>query len=258
MADNTPSVSIIIPAYNAARFIAATLDSVLAQTYSQWQTMVVLDIKSTDATEDIVRSYANRDARIFLIQSPMAQGVTANRNIGLDNATGDFIAFLDADDQWMPKKLEKQMALMQEKNCPFSYTGQENIDMEGGRVLSSIPGAIATSYNDLLANNRMACSSVMVHRDFLGIVRFEENLAEDMVLWLKLLKRIPYACGVVEPLLRYRVVMGSRSANKVELAKNRWFIYRDIERLNFINSAWYFFRYAVSGYFKLRAITPRK
>lgn len=253
MSDNFPSVSVIIPAYNAARFIAQTLDSVIAQTYPHWQILLILDIKSSDTTEEIVREYAERDARIHLIQSPAAKGVTANRNIGLDMVKNDFIAFLDADDQWMPEKLQNQIALMAEKNCPFSYTGQENIDMEATQVLLRIRGAQKTSYTDLLANNRMACSSVMVRRDFIGNFRFEENLAEDMVLWLKLLKRIPYACGIAEPLLRYRVVMDSRSANKIDLAKNRWFIYRHIEKLNVLSSAWYFLHYAITGYLKSRA-----
>lgn len=248
-----PLVSVIIPAYNAARFIAVTLESVIAQTYSQWQVLVILDSKSSDNTEAIIRDYELRDSRIHLIQSPLAKGVTANRNIGLDKAETDYIAFLDADDQWLPQKLEKQLALMVEQKCPFSYTGQENIAMDNGEMLTVIPGAPTTSYNDLLANNRMACSSVMVRRNFLGDLRFEENLAEDMVLWLKLLKQIPYACGVAEPLLRYRVVIGSRSANKLDLAKNRWFIYRHIEKLGLLSSTWYFLNYAVTGYLKSRA-----
>jgi teichuronic acid biosynthesis glycosyltransferase TuaG len=252
VSDNLSSVSIIIPAYNAARFIAATLDSVIAQTYPHWQALVVLDNKSSDTTEIIVRGYAQRDSRIHLIQEPKAQGVTVNRNIGLDRAEGDYIAFLDADDQWLPEKLTRQLALMREKKCLFSYTGQENIRMENNESFKLILGFPTTSYADLLANNRMACSSVMVRRDFLGSLRFEENLAEDMVLWLKLLKKIPYACGVVDPLLRYRVVIGSRSSNKVELAKNRWLIYRQIERLSLLSSVWYFLHYAVSGYLKSR------
>jgi glycosyltransferase involved in cell wall biosynthesis len=249
----SPQVSVIIPAYNAARFISATLDSVISQTFTDWQVLLVLDNKSSDATKDIVRRYAERDSRIQLIQSPLAQGVTANRNIGLDLAQGEYIAFLDADDQWLPEKLQKQIALMHQNNCPFSYTGQENIAMDSGERLAIFPGTSKTSYSDLLANNRMACSSVMVRREFLGKLRFEDNLAEDMVLWLKLLKRIPHACGVVEPLLRYRVVAGSRSANKIELAKNRWFIYREIERLGVFSSLWYFVQYAVTGYLKVRA-----
>jgi teichuronic acid biosynthesis glycosyltransferase TuaG len=251
--DNFSSVSIIIPAYNAARFIAATLDSVIAQTYPHWQALVILDNKSSDATEMIVRGYAQRDSRILLIQESSAQGVTANRNIGLDRAEGDYIAFLDADDQWLPEKLARQLALMREKNCLFSYTGQVNIDMGGDRVLTIFAGIPKINYSDLLANNSMACSSVMLQRNFLGDLRFEENLAEDMVLWLKLLKKIPHASGVAEPLIRYRVVLGSRSANKVRLAKNRWFIYRHIEKLSFFSSVWYFFCYAVSGYLKLYA-----
>lgn len=251
-----PQVSVIIPAYNAARFIAATLDSVIAQTFTDWQVLVVLDVKSSDATEAIVRDYAARDQRIHLLQSPKAQGVTANRNIGLDAAEGEWLAFLDADDQWLPEKLAVQLQLMRSQNAVFSYTGQQNIEMSSGMPLSEIVGAPTTSYRDLLANNRMACSSVMVRRDFLGSLRFQENLAEDMVLWLQLLKKTPHAVGIAEPLLRYRVVAGSRSANKLALAKNRWFIYRQIERLGLIDSVWFFIHYAVSGYLKYRAARP--
>jgi teichuronic acid biosynthesis glycosyltransferase TuaG len=246
------TVSIIIPAYNAARFIAATLQSVIDQKYTSWEVLVVLDAKSTDSTEKIASDFSQRDSRIRLIKTPLAQGVTANRNIGLDHASGEYIAFLDADDQWLPEKLSKQLALMQKSHCLFSYTGQENIAMDSGQTLSIISGTATTSYADLLANNRMACSSVIVRRDFLGTLRFEENLAEDMVLWLKLLKKIPYACGVAEPLLKYRVVVGSRSANKIELAKNRWFIYRKVENLSLLSSLWYFVQYAITGYLKNR------
>jgi teichuronic acid biosynthesis glycosyltransferase TuaG len=252
MTAKVPSVSIIIPAYNAARFIAATLDSVIEQTYTHWQVLVVIDNKSADNTESIVRDYALLDSRIHLIQSQFAQGVTANRNIGLDKADTDYIAFLDADDQWLPTKLEKQLTMMVEQGCPFSYTGQENIAMDNGETLTVIAGAPTTSYVDLLGNNRMACSSVMVLRDFIGVFRFEENLAEDMVLWLKLLKKIPFAMGLAEPLLRYRVVMGSRSSNKIALAKNRWHIYRKIECLSFYKSSWYFLFYMVTGLIKSR------
>lgn len=243
-------ISIIIPAYNAASFIAETLQSVVAQICPHWEALVILDAKSSDNTEQIVVDFSLRDDRIRLIRDPHAVGVTKNRNIGIDLASGEYLAFLDADDQWLPEKLALQLALMEKTQTPISYTGQENIAMDGGRLLSVTLAPGRTSYADLLANNCMACSSVMIRRDFLGDLRFENNLAEDMVLWLKLLKKTPFARGVVEPLLRYRVVSGSRSSDKFALAKNRWFIYRDIEKLSLLDSIRYFVQYAISGFLK--------
>ncbi|WP_374032747.1 glycosyltransferase family 2 protein [Bdellovibrio bacteriovorus] len=136
---NTELVSIVTPAYNAQAFISATIDSVLAQTYSNWEHLIVIDCNSKDRTEEIVQEYARKDPRVKCIKSPLAKGAAANRNTALAMAKGTFIAFVDADDLWVPQKLEKQLAFMEKNNYDFTYTAFTRISEDGSSLGMTLP-----------------------------------------------------------------------------------------------------------------------
>lgn len=242
-----PLVSIITPAYNADRFIAETIQSVIDQTYTQWEHLIVVDCNSRDKTEDIVRRFSLLDPRIRCITSPLAKGAAANRNLALTEAVGEYAAFIDADDLWTKDKLEQQTQFMLNQKADFSFTGFKRINedrSQEGRFLS-VPAKV--SYNDLLQNNMIACLTAMFKLQPFRDIRFQEHGWEDMSFWLQILKRIDYAHGLNRPLAYYRIVNGSRSNNKIFAAKLRWQTYRLVEKLSWPRSVYLFTRYLLTS-----------
>jgi teichuronic acid biosynthesis glycosyltransferase TuaG len=250
---NRGIVSIITPAYNAGRFIAETMRSVLGQTYDYWE-MIIVDDCSTDETCVIVERAKAEDSRIQLIKHSRNRGPAGARNTGLEMAQGRFIAFLDSDDMWLPTKIEKQLLFMSEKNAVFSFTQYRRIiDMGNkikiGRVIK-IPPQI--SYEDLLKNTAIATSTVIIDREATGPFQMKDTYYDDYALWLDILKRGFTADGLREDLVRYRVVGKSVSRNKVNSAKCVWRTYRKVENLNWIISAWCFLNYTLNAFVKYR------
>lgn len=240
-------VSIITPAYNAERFIRDTLDSVLAQTYPHWEHLVVVDANSKDSTLKIVTEYAKRDSRIKCVTSPQALGAANNRNIGIAQAQGDFVAFIDSDDVWVPAKLERQLSFMQERNIDFSFHTYKRMSEKGERQgqVQCIPESV--DYDGLLSNNSIGCLTVMLRKKAYPEIHFSNQGWEDMACWLSLLRAGGVAYGIREPLAYYRIVNGSRSNNKLFAAGLRWDTYRKVEKLPFWRSSIYFLQYALSS-----------
>lgn len=242
-----PLVSIITPAYNADRFIAQTIQSVIEQTYSHWEHLIVVDCNSRDKTEDLVRRFSQQDRRIRCITAPEAKGAAANRNIALSQATGEYVAFIDADDLWTKDKLEKQVQFMQDHRADFSFTGFKRINEEQTYQGRFHQAPEQVTYHDLLMNNTIACLTAMFRREPFQDIRFQEYGWEDMAFWLQILKRIDCAYGINEPLAYYRVVNGSRSNNKVFAAKLRWQTYRLVERISLPRSLYLFTYYILTS-----------
>ncbi len=245
-------VSIVTPAYNAEKFIDETINSVINQQYKEWEHLIVIDCNSKDNTREIVKKYSEKDARIKMIESPRAKGAAANRNIALELAEGEYIAFLDADDLWTPDKLFKQVAFMKQNQYDFTFTSYQRINTDKsiiGRV-QKIPKSI--SYDELLRNNLMACLTVIFRKEPFAAIRFQEYGWEDMSFWLQILKHIPRAYGLNEPLAYYRIVKGSRSNNKLFAARLRWDTYRSVEKLSFVKSVYLFAIYALSSLLKYK------
>ena len=119
-------VSIITPAYKCRNTIEETYKSVLAQTFSDWE-MIIIDDCSKDDTFNIASNYSRKDSRIRIIRNEVNSGVAATRNRGLDVALGSFIAFLDSDDIWYPEKLEKQIRFMEDNEYALTYTSYQNL-----------------------------------------------------------------------------------------------------------------------------------
>lgn len=244
-------VSIVTPAYKAASFVGASIESVQAQDHRQWE-MLVVDDRSPDNTAEVVERYAAEDPRVRLIRQPQNGGAAAARNAALENARGRYIAFLDSDDLWLPGKLSAQLAFMAATRAGLSFTAFRRISQNGDRVgrLIGVPDRL--SYADLLKNTAIVTSTVIVDRLQSGSFRMTKTYYDDFVLWLELLKRGVVARGLNEDFTRYRMVAQSISRNKTNSARQVWLTYRNIEKLNPVSAAWCFAHYAARGWLKYR------
>lgn len=240
-----PLISVITPAYNAERFIGDTIDSVLDQTFANWE-MVIVDDRSTDNTTTIVEEYRKRDNRIKLIVLEKNSGSAVARNTAMENAKGRYIAFLDSDDRWLPEKLEKQLRFMQEKDIAFSFTTYVRILEDGTKTnaVSSTPESV--NYDDLMKRCVIGCLTVMLDRDKVGhLTMVNIRTRQDYVYWLTITKKGFLAYGLPEILAEYRLVGNSISSNKWKAAKRNWYVFRKIEKQSLPKSIWYFSHYVV-------------
>ncbi len=237
-------VSIIIPVYNAEKFIGKTIESVLNQTYKNWE-MLLFNDKSKDDSLKIIKKYSEKDERIKVIDSKENVGVVVARNKLIEIATGEFIAFLDADDYWQEKKLEKQIKYMKEQNALISCTEYIRVTEDEKEINDIIIKEIIT-YEDMLKNNYLGCLTVVYNANKLGKRYFKEREKnEDYVLWLEIVKETKIIFGLKENLAFYRVLDNSRSSNKIEATKDRWNVYRKVERLSLFKSIYYFLQYVI-------------
>lgn len=242
-------VSIVTPAYNAARFIEEAVDSVRTQSYENWELLVV-DDQSKDATGSLVAAFARRDPRIKLIRAEENGGPARARNLALDVARGRYVAFLDSDDIWLPHKLERQLAFMEQVEASVSYTGYRRISEDGSRLGHQVSVPVKLDYRGLLRNTAILTSSAMVDRAQAGDFRMKSTYYDDFALWLQLLKVGGRACGLNEDLVRYRVVHGSVSRSKLKSARMVWRTYREVEALNLFEALFAFAGYAVNAKLK--------
>lgn len=241
-----PNVSVIMPAYNAGKFIAETVESVLRQVYPSWE-LIIVDDASSDDTVAVVQRLASRDARIRLIQLSQNSGAAVARNTGLREARGRYIGFLDCDDLWLPEKLVVQLAWMKEHAAPFVYSAYERISTSGeGRGVVGVPSSV--SYAQLLKTSVIGCSTALYDTAYFGKVLMPDiRMRQDFGLWLSLLKRVECAQGIPEVLVRYRMRSDSISSNKRRAALYTWRVYRQVEKLPLPKAIWYFSNYAVRG-----------
>lgn len=222
-------ISIVMPAYNAVDTIEESIQSVIHQTHQNWELIVVNDC-SSDKTGDLVNEYVNKNKKMKLINNEGNVGVGQARNIGVDAATGNWIAFLDSDDIWTENKLTKTISLIKlNPKGKLFFTGSSFIDYKGNQsdYVLKVPEKI--DFNGLLKQNLISCSSVVVLKDSLIQCRMPSgDLHEDYATWLTILKQEEYAYGVNEPLLIYRLSKSSKSGNKWKAAKMNWKTYRKV------------------------------
>jgi teichuronic acid biosynthesis glycosyltransferase TuaG len=241
-------VSVVTPVHNAEKYIRQTIASVQAQTYPHWE-MVVVDDGSTDESTDIVKNAALQDSRIRLIPQKN-RGVAEARNRGMQEAKGRYLAFLDSDDLWKPQKLEKQLALLTKKNAGFCYGACDVIDENGEPTgqIRSVPEEI--TYKKLLWGNVIPCLTVLVDRNITGEFSMPRMGHEDYATWLTVIKELPAAYGINEPLGSYRVNRGSVSANKIRAMRWTWRIYRENQKLPVHKSIFYVLGHGVQAVWK--------
>ena len=238
-------VSIITPAYNSEKYIAETIESVLAQTYPNWEMLIVNDC-SIDNTAKIVQSYADKDKRIKLINLTKNSGAAIARNIAMQNAKGRYIAFLDSDDLWKKEKLQKQLKFMQKNGYAFTFTAYQYLKQKADEPLRVIKVPESLSYEQSLKNTIIGCLTVIVDRKQTG--NFQMPLVragQDHLTWWLLMKRGFKAYGLQENLAEYRRVEGSISHNRVKAIKRHWKLYREYEKLGLLKSTYCFICYAI-------------
>lgn len=241
-----PLVSVIMPSFNAERFIAEAIDSVLSQTVEDWE-LIIVDDASTDATATIAAGYQRRDPRIRLLAQTTNRGAASARNRGLDAARGKLIAFIDSDDIWYPDKTAKQIAALERRRADIVYTAYERVrESDLRRAIVSVPDRI--EYHTLLRRCIIGCSTSLVRRATCGAVRMPLlKRRHDHGYWLELLRDgSRTAVGVNEILVTYRLHRDSLSANKVVAAAYSWKLLRRVERFPFGKSLWLFGGYALA------------
>jgi len=232
-------VSIITPSYKSKQFIAQAIESVLNQTYTNWEMLIVDDV-SPDNSNEIVEQYTNKDHRIKLIRLENNSGPAVARNRAIAEAQGRYIAFLDADDVWTPKKLEKQISFMIEKECTLSYTSYATMDEDGESLDRIIQAKKSLDYKELLKSNRIGCLSTIYDTTIIGKVYMPLiKKRQDYGLWLKILKKTDIAYGLNEVLGNYRIMKNSVSSNKIDLLKYNYALFREHEKFSILKSLYY-------------------
>ncbi len=244
-------VSIITPLRNAEKFIAFTIESVLAQTHHEWE-MLLVDDNSSDTSVQIIQEYMKNDKRIKLIQLKEKHGPGGARNKAIEMANGKYIAFVDADDLWMPHKLEKQLDFMMMHNLAFTYASYQLIN-EKGEDIGIFYTKDTISYESLLKTCSVGCLTAIYDVEKLGKIYMQHMLkGEDYIVWLQIMKTIKTTKGIIEPLAYYRILDVSASSDKIKAAKAQWYIYRHAEKLSIFKSIYYFMHYAYYGVIKYR------
>lgn len=245
------TVSVITPAYNAAGLIRLAVGSLQAQTFQDWE-MIIVDDCSTDNTGQVVEELAGLDNRIRLVRHSSNSGPAAARNTALAVAGGRYVAFLDSDDLWLPRKLELQVAFMTGEGAALSHTAYRRFQSDPARAGPVIAARAHFDYRTLLKNSGMACLTVMIDRERTGPFTMPVVRHEDYALWLSLLRRGLESRGLNLDLARYRVSESSVSSNKLRSAKWVWDIYRNNERLNIPYATWCLAHYATNALLKRR------
>lgn len=249
---NEVTVSIITPSYNSEKFIAQTIESVLSQTYTEWE-MIIVDDKSMDNTVKLIETYTQKDKRIKYIVLEENSGPAVARNRAIEEAEGKYIAFLDADDLWMPQKLEKQIAFMQRENIALSYTGYYRFEESAEEIKDEITVPMKVDYHELLKQNIIGCLTAVYDTKIVGKVYMPLiRKRQDFGLWLKILKEVPYAYALQEPLAYYRMHHDSISSNKIVSSQYNWKLYREVEKLPWYQALYYFAWYTYRSLLKYK------
>ena len=233
-------VSIIMPTYNCAAFIEDSIKSVITQYYQNWE-LIIVDDCSTDNTKTVLTSYLEKYPNIRYTCLEKNSGPAVARSEALKQAKGDYVAFLDSDDIWLPNKLSSQIAFMKENNYAFSCAGYEVIGEDGFSKGYVLLPPLKTDYKKML---RLSCPignlTAMYDRRIIGDQQVPSiKKRNDFALWLQVLHKTPVCYGMQEVLARYRIRSQSVSRNKLKLFSFHWNLYHHIEKLSVLKSAWY-------------------
>ena len=240
-------VSIITPSYNSSKFIEECVNSVISQTYLEWE-MIIVDDCSIDNSRNLITKFAKEDDRIKPIFLEENVGAAEARNIAIKKSQGKYIAFLDSDDLWKNNKLEKQLSFMNERNIAFSFTSYQPISENGMDKYSVIKVPYQIDYHSYLKNTIIGCLTVVIDRDKTGNFEMPNiRSSHDMALWLLIMKRGFSAYGLNKNLAYYRIVSTSNTSKKWKAAKEVWDVYRKVEQLNIVYSAICFVGYVYNA-----------
>lgn len=254
--DKEPLISIITPNYNCAMYIAQTIESVLAQTYRNWE-MLIQDDCSSDDSLKIALSYAQKDSRIKVESNPNNVGAATSRNNAIRRSKGEYLAFLDSDDLWIPTKLEKQMQFMQANNCDFCYAGYEHINQDGKSMLVQAKATKHLTYRKLLLHCWTGCLTVVYKQDLSNKIYgpILKN-CNDHALFLKVMPHIKNAMGLNECLAMYRIREGGISRKKTNKLNSFYQLFHDYEGLSYIASTFCLLtQILIKQFYKYKKIT---
>ena len=229
-------VSVIMPAYNAAGFIAESIRSVQQQSFEDWE-LLVIDDASRDGTSEIVEALRAEDPRIKLHILPANQGAGFSRNIGIKAATGDYISFLDADDLWKRHKLQTQLDLMEKEDVEVCFSSYELIDEQGKSVQKQIKALEFLPFKKLKKANYIGNLTGMYNAAKLGKIYCPLiRKRQDWGLWLLAVEKAGFAKGIQEPLAIYRERENSISGNKIEMLQYNYRVYREVLEYSSVKS----------------------
>ncbi|MFC4816355.1 glycosyltransferase family 2 protein [Flavobacterium sp. GCM10023249] len=245
-------VSIITPTYNSEKFISETIQSVQKQSYTNWE-MIIVDDCSSDKTVEVIQNMMEEDTRIHLIRLNKNSGASKARNEAINQVQGRYMTFLDADDIWFSDFLKNSIKTIHDTGIPFVFSSYRRSNEILEFVYSDFIVPQKVTYTDILKTNSISCLTAFLDVERLG-VKFMPDIRkrQDMGLWLKYLKEIPFAYGIQEPQAIYRIRENSLSRNKKNLIKYQWQFYREVEKLGFFESVYYMLHWMYRGFMKYR------
>ena len=233
-------VSIITPSYNCAAFIGDTIDSIISQTYKNWE-LIITDDCSSDNSCEVIEQYIAKDSRIKLIKLEKNSGAGVARNTSIEAAKGRFIAFCDSDDRWFPEKLEKQLAFMEAKKAAMSHTSYMTCN-ETDKIKGIVVCRKRESFHSMCKDDKMGFLTVIYDASVTGKVFMPKlRKRQDWALKLKVLQLCNYSYGMKEPLSYYRSREGSISNNKRSLVKYNIAVYREVLGWSKLKSNFFFY-----------------
>lgn len=251
-------VSIIMPSYNTADYIAESINSVIAQTYSNWE-LIIVDDCSTDNTDDVVKSYLC-DSRIIFLKNEKNSGAAISRNRALRQAKGKWIAFLDSDDLWHPRKLELQINYMRKNGYHFSYTDYYQINQDSNKTGIWVTGPRKVSKMGMYCYCWPGCLTAMYDREHVGMIQiYNIKKNNDYAMWLKVCKEAD--CYLLNKKLGYyrRGRKGSISTQSVfTLIKWHYYLFRKAEKMNALCSAFWTCVNMLCGVYKKKVYVKQK
>lgn len=245
-----------MPAFNAGNYIENAVDSVLNQTYPNWE-LIIIDDGSTDDTLNIISEISKVDKRIFILKNKVNLGVSATRNKGVKFANYDWIAFLDSDDLWAQDKLDKQVEMIKHKNASFIFTSYTFMNTEGIYYKGVFEAPQVIDYKQLRKQNVINTSSVLTKKKYLEDFPMEQdNMHEDFATWLRILKKYGVAHSVKEPLTVYRISRDSKSGNKIKSVIMTFKVFRFVG-LNFVQSIYFTFSHVMKSFRKYSRLSMK-
>ncbi len=244
-------VSIITPVYNGEKYISETIESVIKQTYLDWE-MIVVDDGSKDGSAAIVRRYAEKESRITLLQQPNGGSASA-RNNGIRYANGQYIALLDSDDLWDPDFLKSQLALMKEKNTICVHGSYKRINENSEEILKALKAKKEVTYKQMQMTNHIACLTGLYDTSKFGKIYLKEELRsirDDYAYWLDVVKLAGVSYGNQDVLASYRVISSSTTGKKKKLIRAQFYFYYHYQRLGLFKSILYTMYWGILGVLK--------
>ena len=248
---NTPLISIVSASFNNSKFIKDSIESVISQSFINWE-LIIVDDCSTDNSVDLIESLIFKESRIKLVKLTKNQGAAFARNTGIVLSTGRYLTFIDSDDFWEKDFLLYSLNFCKTHNRGFIFSGYKKVDLSGN-VFEYFGVPIKINYKELLKGTPISCLTAFIDTNIIGKHLMPTNtLREDFAYWLKLLKICEFAYGADFCLANYRVHSLSSSSNKFKMAWHNWKLYRDVENLSYFSSIYYFFHYSFRSVLRLK------